>query len=283
MSRPTSRGNPDYLILGHITRDLTASGDRLGGTAVYSSILARRMGARVALFTSGAADLPLEILEGIEVFHQPGEGTTTFKNEYTPTGRVQTLSSRAPDLDLRLLPPDWRQARVVHFAPVAREVPLDAGDQFPAAALAYSLQGWLRTWDGSGRISAAPLPEVAVSRRERAAAFLSIEDLGFQRSALADVLERFPQVLLTLGSQGAEIHRGGSCQAIEPVPAREVDPTGAGDIFAGAFMVAWILQGRTPLQAARLANALASISIRREGAAGVPAEDEIKAVIRDQG
>ncbi len=35
---------PDYLIMGHITRDLLEDGSRLGGTAVYSSLLAQRLG-----------------------------------------------------------------------------------------------------------------------------------------------------------------------------------------------------------------------------------------------
>ena len=50
MNRP--KETPDYLIFGHITQDLVEDGTRLGGTAVYSSILAQRLGLDVALVTS---------------------------------------------------------------------------------------------------------------------------------------------------------------------------------------------------------------------------------------
>ena len=61
MNRPA----PDYLIFGHITQDLVEDGTRLGGTAFFSSILARRLGLDVALVTSYDADLDLEALDGI--------------------------------------------------------------------------------------------------------------------------------------------------------------------------------------------------------------------------
>ncbi len=278
MNRQPPDDPPEYLIIGHITKDQVDQGYRLGGSAVYSAVLANRMGARVALFTAGAEDLPLEILEGIQLFNQPGPGTTTFKNEYQASGRVQTLLERASDLDLNLLPPTWRSAKIVHLAPVAGEIPLSAGASFPESVLGYSLQGWMRDWDSAGQISPAPLPEAHLPDREDAAAFLSIEDLGYNRSALAGILKRFPLVLFTKGDRGAELHQNRSKAEISPVPAREVDPTGAGDIFAAAFLVAWVLQGRSPLQAAELANRLAAASVERVGPEGVPAEEEISTI-----
>jgi sugar/nucleoside kinase (ribokinase family) len=110
------------------------------------------------------------------------------------------------------------------------------------------------------------------------AAFLSIEDLGFDRERLGEISSRFPLLLLTLGSQGAELHQTGSVQQIAPVPAQEVDPTGAGDIFAGAFMVAWQLQGRSLQESARLASALAAASVEGAGIQGIPSEQKIKAL-----
>lgn len=278
MNRQPGNSPPDYLILGHITRDQLDSGYRLGGTAVYSAIIAKRMGAQVALLTSGAEHLDLEGLEGIQILHQPGSGTTTFKNEYSPTGRVQTLSDRAADLDPKLIPLAWQRAKIVHLAPVAREVPLSAGKAFPESSLAYSLQGWMREWDQAGRVSPAPFPKDSFPQQQRGAAFLSLEDLGFDRQGLADIASRFPLLLFTLGSLGAELHQAGSIREIAPVPAREVDPTGAGDIFAGAFMVSWQLQGRSPWDSARLASALASASVSGKGIQGIPSQQQIKAL-----
>ncbi|MFN2111500.1 MAG: PfkB family carbohydrate kinase [Anaerolineales bacterium] len=278
MSRQPDDRPPEYLILGHITRDILDSGYRLGGTAVYGAVTAKRMGARVALLTSGTEDLDLAGLEDIQILNQPGAGTTTFTNEYTPSGRVQTLSDRAVDLDPDLLPPAWRKAKVVHLAPVACEVPFSAGEVLPNAYLAYSLQGWMRNWDQAGRVSPAPLPASPVPAGLQVVAFLSIEDLGFDREELGQITSRFPTLFLTLGSQGAELHQGGSVEKIAPVPAQEVDPTGAGDIFAAALMVAWQIQGRPLQQAARLASALAAASVEGKGLLGVPSEQQIKAL-----
>jgi len=48
-----------------------------------------------------------------------------------------------------------------------------------------------------------------------------------------------------------------------------VDPTGAGDVFATAFLVRW-LADRDPVAAAGFANVVASISVEAPGATGVP-------------
>ncbi len=55
----------DYLLVGHITRDVREEGFRLGGTAVYSGILAKKMGLKVGLVTSYNEETPVEPLDGI--------------------------------------------------------------------------------------------------------------------------------------------------------------------------------------------------------------------------
>ena len=86
-------GNPtlDYLIVGHITRDIVENGFRLGGTAVYSAITARRMGLEVGLVTSYNENFSIEPLDGIQIYIHKSDKTTTFKNVYTPSGREQCL------------------------------------------------------------------------------------------------------------------------------------------------------------------------------------------------
>jgi sugar/nucleoside kinase (ribokinase family) len=56
----------------------------------------------------------------------------------------------------------------------------------------------------------------------------------------------------------------------------EVDPVGAGDIFAAAFF-ARMQQTRDPWEAARFGTQLASASVTRRGIEGIPTEDEVKA------
>ena len=56
-------------------------------------------------------------------------------------------------------------------------------------------------------------------------------------------------------------------------PAQEVDPTGAGDIFAAAFFL-WMERHRDPWGAARFANCIASHSVTRVGVSGTPTLEE---------
>ncbi len=45
----------DYLVIGHLTRDLTNQGPRLGGTAAYSALTAQALGMRAGIVTTWAA------------------------------------------------------------------------------------------------------------------------------------------------------------------------------------------------------------------------------------
>ena len=57
----------DYLVIGHITVDLTPTGPALGGSAVYAALTARAMGLRVGVVTVRANELPLQAMTGIAV------------------------------------------------------------------------------------------------------------------------------------------------------------------------------------------------------------------------
>jgi hypothetical protein len=44
---------PDYLVVGHVTKDLLAGGAiRAGGTALYAGLTAQLLGALAALVTA---------------------------------------------------------------------------------------------------------------------------------------------------------------------------------------------------------------------------------------
>lgn len=280
MNSQAGDGPPDYLLIGHITQDQIEGGYRLGGTAVYSGVLAHRMGLKVAVYTSGASHLALDLLHGIEIIDQPGPGTTTFINQYTPSGRIQRLLDRAEELDPSRIPKSWKQAKIIHLAPVAREIPLTAGEEFPESFLGYSLQGWMRTWDEKGQISPSSLPGMSEPVRENALGILSLEDLGGDRSGLKSLQGQFPTLALTLGPQGVEIHSGSKSHVIPAPLTAEIDPTGAGDIFAAALMIFWKIRDMPIVEAARIANKVAAASVKKPGIAGIPATREIREMLK---
>ena len=131
----------NYLIIGHLTRDLTPTGPRLGGTVAYAGLTAYALGLRVGIVTSWGGELPLGNLKHIPIISYPAEHSTTFENIYTDKGRIQIVHTVAPRLDYHLIPEPWRQAPIVHLGPVAQEVEPGLVRHFPNSLVGVTPQG----------------------------------------------------------------------------------------------------------------------------------------------
>lgn len=84
-------------------------------------------------------------------------------------------------------------------------------------------------------------------------------------------------VVATLGARGAVVVTAEDAVALPAFKAKVVDTTGAGDCFVGA-LAARLMGGATPVDAARYANAAASCSVERLGAApSMPTAQEVAA------
>ena len=96
-------------------------------------------------------------------------------------------------------------------------------------------------------------------------AFLSDEDLTNQAELLPLLCDAIPMVVLTHGREGAEVWSGNQRVAgVGVYPTMAVDPTGAGDTFAAAFMVT-LAAGGSIEWAARNGAAAGSIIVEAEG------------------
>lgn len=76
-------------------------------------------------------------------------------------------------------------------------------------------------------------------------------------------------VCTTLGPRGVRVRWGGVTELVPAVNARELDPTGAGDSFAAAFVVA-TLAGANPVEAAREAVLVAGAAVEHLGGMEAP-------------
>lgn len=86
-------------------------------------------------------------------------------------------------------------------------------------------------------------------------------------------------VLVTLGSKGIFVGSRNSMELIPAFKVRAVDSTGAGDVFSGS-LAAFLSEGMSVDEAAKMANASASISVMRMGAmASAPTRKEIEGFI----
>jgi sugar/nucleoside kinase (ribokinase family) len=265
----------DYLVIGHVASDLTPEGPRLGGTAAYAALTARALGQRVGVLTAWGGEVPLARLDGIQVVSLPAPHSTTFENVYTPGGRQQFIHHAAPDLHYKDIPQAWLGSGILHVGPIAGEAKDLLGTEFPSSLVGLTPQGWLRSWDGDGRVHTGAWPEALQVLPKVDAAVISIEDVGGDEEQIEAMAEKCRVLAVTDGAAGARLYWNGDVRRFRALQVREVDPTGAGDIFAAAFFWRYA-HTRDPWSAARFATHLASYSVTRRGLDGIPTRAEIQ-------
>jgi sugar/nucleoside kinase (ribokinase family) len=273
--------NPvDYLLIGHISRDRTPEGHTLGGSVSYAGLTAHALGAKVGIVTSWGEEQETDLFTGIAVANNLCDHSTTFENRYTPEGRVQILHKRASELAFYHIPEAWRGAKIVHLAPIAQEVQPNIARHFPNSHIYLTLQGWLRQWDSRGKVSPAEWPEANYVLQQAHAAVLSEEDVLGDRGIIEAFASSVPILVVTQAASGANVYVEGSVHHLPAPLVDEVDPTGAGDIFAAAFFTHLTKFG-DPLQAGEVAVRLAADSVTRTGLAGAPTEDIIHTILSE--
>ncbi|MGC9360113.1 MAG: PfkB family carbohydrate kinase, partial [Anaerolineae bacterium] len=262
---------PEYVVIGHVTRDLDEHGGwREGGTATYAALTAARLGLRVGVLTAAKPGrISLEDEARIELVRRPSATATTFENVYLDGRREQYIRAVAESLTPAQLPTAWGRTRIAHLGPIAQEVAFDFLYAFPGALLGVTPQGWLRAWDDVGRVYPVACSQEDAVLRRADVIVLSLEDLGNDRRWLARLASRASLLVETRGADGAVVFLGGVGTHVPAFWAAEQDPTGAGDVFAAAFL-ARFSETRDPLDAARFANAVASFVVEAPGAANLP-------------
>jgi sugar/nucleoside kinase (ribokinase family) len=272
----------DFLVIGHVAKDLTDEGYRPGGTVVYSALTARNLGRRVGVITRVGPDFDLDqILEDIEVICLPSPVTTTFRNIYEEQGRCQYVHAVAEAIGTGDVPLAWREAPIVLLGPIAGEIEEDVIDLFSSSLLGLAPQGWLRRWDEQGRIVPCQWIEAGKFLGQVDVLIVSEEDLAGEAGTFRSHLEDTRVAVVTEGEKGATVY----CQEKKCYfPARRtevVDTTGAGDVFAAAFLIR-LAETDAPHEAARFANLAASLSVEKTGIASVPNRAQIEALMVDR-
>lgn len=261
---------PDFVAIGHVTLDRFGDSVRPGGGALYAAVTAERLGMSVGILTSHGEDFPLDLIPPrIEVVSVPAPATTHFEHRKTGGGREMSVTSVARSLGAVDVPQDWAAAPIVMLAPVVDEVDPLCATAFTDAAIGASAQGWLRQLGAGGIVK----PKMWESARETLARlqalFLSVEDVQGQEAAVTEWFQHVPVGALTAASTGALLFVNGYRYEVAPHPTREVDATGAGDVFAAVFLVSYQLDG-DPWDAAARASYAAALSVGAEGWAAVP-------------
>lgn len=276
----------DFLTIGHVTRDLLdndpeSSEYTLGGTVSFAAVTARRLGYNPVVVTRAAANVDLAFLEAhAQVIVLPSRTTTTFANIYTAQGRVQYCYTPARAITVDDLPDELCSPEIVLLGPLVGELTPSLASIFPEETLVAAVpQGWMRRWDAEGLVHAIPWENASAILPHLDVLILSIEDIDGDLDQIDYFLQWTPLVIMTQYKDGSTVYWRKTEEVVHvihvpPRPAREVDPTGAGDIFATAFLLRLRATG-DPLEAARYANIAASFGVEAVGVTGIPSHQQV--------
>jgi len=257
--------SPDFVAIGHVTLDRFGESTRPGGSALYAAVTAHRLGLSVGLLTSHGDDFPLEVIPSrIEVISVPADETTVFEHRHEPGGRVSHVRSVASPLTTADVPEDWRDAALTLLAPVVDEVDPMIATLFTDGAVGAAAQGWVRQVTPDGLVIPRPWQSPESLLQSVQALFLSREDILGQEAEVIEWFQRMPVGVLTADRVGALLFVNGERYEVQPRPAREVDPTGAGDVFAATFLIQYQRDGDA-WQAAAAAACAGSLAVEGEG------------------
>lgn len=255
--------NRDYLIVGPFAKDLNHQGFSIGGSAYYSGITAKKLGSKVKILASFSSDIEKEKdLKEFDIFRIPSLTTTTFENIYQKGERRQYLHQTASYIYSKHLPGDWRSCPIVQLAPLAREVDENIVFSFPDSLIGASLQGWLRKGDKNKLVVfnlwknyKKFLPKIDV-------AFLSEEDVRGDLDLVKELAKYSDILVLTQGKKGCKVYHQNKTKHFKARKIKETHPTGAGDVFAAAFLINF-QKTRNLESSAEFANFIASSFVEK--------------------
>jgi sugar/nucleoside kinase (ribokinase family) len=251
-------------VVGNLSRDLVDGGSpRVGGAPFHAGRALRVLGGRALVVAKCAAADRRELLLpliglGVPVLWRGSSSTAAFSFRYDGDRREMTVDA---------LGDPWTpgevqgigRARWVHVGALAHS-------DFPPETLAQLACERRVSLDGQGLVRPArtgPL-ELDDGYDHEVLRHVSVLKLAEEEARVlvgepsVDALSSLgvPEVVVTLGSRGSLVLAGGRLERVAGRPVGgEIDPTGAGDAFAAAYLVSR-QGGHAPAAAARRATAV---------------------------
>lgn len=281
----------DYLAIGHVTEDVWRDGSKSpGGTVMYSARTARVFVPEVGVLTAAAADFDVErAFAGIRVTRIDSPRTTEFENIYLSGHRQQVTRPSPVKLSAAHLRGALLDSRIMHLAPVCDEIALDLVQALPETAfIGVTPQGWMRRWDANGHVIRRPeyWSDAEAVLELANAAVLSLEDVEGDWAVLHHWATRTRLLVVTQGQNGCTALFNGDVMHVPAPRVDEVDPTGAGDIFAAALFIALNsddavrrLTHDRVRSACERANCVAAESVTRRRPHGIPDFEDVRRCI----
>jgi sugar/nucleoside kinase (ribokinase family) len=182
------------------------------------------------------------------------------------------LKSKAPPITVEDLPKSLK-AKTIHIAPIAGEVTYEVAKKLRSCAQWVSLdpQGLVRSFDEKGNVTRGSLTDKRMLGlidiyKSSLNEIKAVTGMSTQKSAIKAVHDYGVEaVIVTLGTKGAVLSVE---ETVYKIPAykskKDVDPTGAGDVFIGGFLAEYI-RGENLLWCACVGSAAASLLVEVAG------------------
>lgn len=270
----------DFQVIGHVCHDWSPNGNLLGGTASYAALFAKKMNLETQVLTSFGNDFEFE-----ETFHKinlqviPSLQTTFFKNIYDGFARQQFLLKKANNILPNHITTDLKNAKMVLLGPIANEIDFKILEKFENSLIAICPQGWMRRWDKDGKVHHEILENWKAFEKADLV-IMSEEDINFQMDLIPRLAALFKILVITKAEKGADVYFKNNKHTFPSFKSNIVDPTGAGDIFATAFLIRYY-ETKDILQAGIFANAAAAFCIEKKGINGLATRKDILKRIRN--
>ncbi len=288
----------DVSVVGHFSVDSIILPSRphafmmLGGSVAYVSLVAKRLEANTSIISKVGGDFPEAYLwwlkeEGIDltgVVKRESEQSTRFELEYSSdlSERKLRLKGKASPItvdDVQSL----GHSKALHVAPIAGEISYDVVEHLKrhTGVLSFDPQGLLRAFDEEGNVyCCAPtdrrllsLVNVYKSSMDEVTALTGETEVKSALKAIHDF--GVENVIITMGVKGAVLSVAGSIYNIPACSGNAVvDPTGAGDVFIGAFLTEYT-RAKETVWCACVGSAAASLVVESLGATNVGEKEEI--------
>jgi sugar/nucleoside kinase (ribokinase family) len=244
-------------VVANLARDrVEGAPPRAGGAAFHCARALRVLPVASTVVTKASEPWLVEVLEGLGVpvrWRQSSE-TAAFAIEYDGDARTMAMEGIGdpwtPGEAEGWVADALDGAAWVHVGPLARS-------DFPPETLAALARGRRLSFDGQGLVRPGRRGELVLDGDYDPALLgaVSILKLSEEEAAVVGTDLGVPEVIVTLGPRGAVVHADGSAVHVPTTPLTDIDPTGAGDMFAAAYVVARA-DGEEPVAAAARACAV---------------------------
>jgi sugar/nucleoside kinase (ribokinase family) len=280
--------NCNVCVIGSFSLDsITVPGQNgffhsLGGAATYTSLAVKTLGDTASIVSRVGEDFPETYLrrlykEGVDISavkRYPQETTIRFELCYNRdfSERALKLVCMGYPISLDDIPHNLR-AKNIHVAPIAGEIGYEVMKQLKTCCNSLSLdpQGFLRSFNENGNVT----PNLRADKRvlELVDICKASQDEIFVLTGQVELKEAIKMlhdvgikiVMVTMGAKGSLLSAEGAQYNIPAYhPTVLVDPTGAGDVFIGAFLSEY-LKGKELLWCAAIGSAAASAVVEGIG------------------